>query len=62
MHKCPKQEQRGWTPNDVIEVRCPGCGRSLEFFKDEESRKCRGCGQKIANPEFEMARSQRAGE
>ena len=53
MHKCPRQEQRDWTPNDMVEVQCPSCGRNLEFFKDEESRKCRACGQKVTNPEFD---------
>ena len=50
MHKCPRQEQRSWSPDDEIEVECPGCGLSLEFFQDEEKRKCRNCGQMVINP------------
>lgn len=50
MHKCPKQEQRAWVPGDAIEIDCPGCGRTMEFFKDEQDRKCRKCGRKVANP------------
>ncbi len=50
MHKCPKQEQRDWAPGDFIEVECSGCGQTMEFFKGEQSRKCRKCGQKVINP------------
>ena len=50
MHKCPRQEHRSWDADDFIEVECPGCGQAIEFFKDEESRKCRKCGQKVINP------------
>ena len=47
MHKCPRQEQRAWTPDDTVEVKCSGCGQTMEFFKDEESRKCHKCGQSL---------------
>jgi len=50
MHKCPKQEQRDWAPGDFVEVECSGCGQTIEFFKGEQSRKCRRCGQKVINP------------
>ncbi len=55
MHKCPRQEQRLWTPDDEFEVKCPGCGRSIEFFKDEEKRKCRKCGLTVINPRNQNA-------
>jgi ribosomal protein S27E len=50
MHKCPRQEKRAWTPDDELEVECPGCDQSLEFFQDEQKRKCRNCGQMVINP------------
>ncbi len=56
MHKCPRQEQRAWTPDDTVEVKCSGCGQTMEFFKDEQSRKCRQCGQKVVNPERKEGR------
>ena len=50
MHKCPRQEQRSWAVDECIEVVCPGCSQTMEFFKDEESRKCRKCDRKVMNP------------
>ncbi|MFC1637057.1 hypothetical protein ACFL5Z_19730 [Planctomycetota bacterium] len=50
MNKCPRQEHRSWGVDDCIEVECSGCGQKMELFKDEESRKCRQCGQKVINP------------
>jgi ribosomal protein S27E len=53
MHKCPRQENRDWSPEEEFEVECPGCGQSMEFFKDEEKRKCRKCGQMVKNPQHQ---------
>jgi len=55
MHKCPRQENRDWSPNEELEVECPDCGQSLEFFKDEEKRKCRNCGRMVTNPRLQDA-------
>ena len=55
MHKCPRQEQRLWNPNDEFEIECQGCGLSIEFFKDEEKRKCRKCGRMVTNPRHQDA-------
>ncbi len=46
---CPGQDSRYWKPGDIFEVKCSACGGSVEFFKDEVSRRCR-CGQRIENP------------
>jgi len=35
-------------------VKCPGCGRKVEFFKDEPKIKCRGCGRMVANPKIDL--------
>ena len=47
---CPGQDSRYWTPDDVTELPCPGCGQELEFFKDEPSQACPGCGIRVPNP------------
>jgi len=42
--KCPGQDTQYWQPGAIFEVDCPKCGRSVEFFKDDTSRKCEKCG------------------
>jgi len=53
MLKCPGQDNRFWKPEDIFEVRCPGCGQVVEFFKDEPTLKCRKCGCIVANPKID---------
>ena len=43
MVRCPGQDQRFWKPGDIFEVKCPGCGGAVEFFKDEPKLKCPKC-------------------
>lgn len=50
--KCPGQDSRSWGPEAIFEAKCPSCGASIEFFKDESSRKCRKCGHKAMNPKM----------
>ena len=54
MARCPGQDQRYWKPDDIFEVKCTGCGTSVEFFKDEPKLKCRNCGQDVANPKIDL--------
>jgi len=54
MVRCPGQDQRFWKPEDIFDVNCPGCGGSIEFFKDEPKLKCRNCGQVVANPKIDL--------
>ena len=54
MFRCPGQDQRYWKPEDIFEVKCAGCGRKLEFFKDEPKLKCRSCGQVVMNPKIDL--------
>ncbi len=54
MVRCPGQDQRFWKPGDIFEVKCPGCGRLVEFFKDEPKLKCRKCGQLVTNPKIDL--------
>lgn len=53
--KCPGQDQRYWTPDAIFDVRCPYCGRVIEFWKDEPSRVCRGCSREVHNPRIDLA-------
>jgi len=54
MFRCPGQDQRYWKPEDIFEVQCSGCGRAIEFFKDEPKLKCRDCGQIVTNPKIDL--------
>ncbi len=47
---CPGKDSRYWTPDDITELPCPGCGYELELFKDESAVTCPGCGRRVAHP------------
>ena len=55
---CPGQDTRYWRPGDIFEVTCGGCGVTLEFFKDEATRKCPQCGTRIKNPHLALGCAQ----
>ena len=48
--KCPGQDSRYWRPGAIFEAECPKCGHSVEFFKDDTTRTCKGCGHRFLNP------------
>ena len=52
--KCPGQDMRYWGPDAVFEAKCPSCGISIEFFKDESTRICKKCGHKMLNPKIDF--------
>ena len=52
--KCPGQDPRPLKPGDVHDVNCPTCGKSVEPFKDDMSRKCPSCGTRFGNPNRDM--------
>jgi len=52
--KCPGQDSRYWTADAVFDVKCPQCGNSEEFFKDEPTRACKKCGAKLVNPHMDF--------
>jgi hypothetical protein len=58
MVRCPGQDQRFWKPDDIFEIQCPQCGKSVEFFKDEPKLKCRDCGQIVVNPKIDLGCAQ----
>ena len=58
MQKCPGQDKRYWTPEDVTEVECGTCGHMLEFFKTEGTRRCPECRSRVVNPSVSMGCAQ----
>ncbi|MGE4297755.1 MAG: hypothetical protein AB7E47_06970 [Desulfovibrionaceae bacterium] len=48
--KCPGQDTRFWTPDDIFEIPCPHCGEAMEFFKTDMRLPCPACGRHVANP------------
>lgn len=48
--KCPGQDTQYWKPGAIYEATCPKCGASVEFFKDDTTRKCSACGHRFVNP------------
>ena len=52
--QCPGQDSRYWVGEDVFESKCPKCGHSVEFFKDDSQQKCRKCGHRILNPKIDF--------
>lgn len=53
--RCPGQDSRYWGSDAIFEVICPSCGKQVEFFKDEPTRLCKGCGTRVANPRIDFS-------
>jgi endogenous inhibitor of DNA gyrase (YacG/DUF329 family) len=51
--RCPGQDQRYWTPEDIYDVPCPFCGTEIEFWKDEPVRHCPSCSKAVRNPKID---------
>lgn len=54
MSKCPGQDWRYWTADDISEQPCPACGRPVELWKDDAQRQCPGCDATVRNRRFDM--------
>jgi len=54
MVKCPGQDTRYWTPEDIFDVKCPFCNKEIEFFKDEPFRICPECEGEVRNPKIDL--------
>ena len=52
--KCPGQDTQYWKPGAIFEATCPECGKMVEFFKDDPTRKCGNCGHRFVNPEMDF--------
>jgi DNA-directed RNA polymerase subunit RPC12/RpoP len=52
--KCPGQDMQYWTSEAIYEVKCPRCSATVEFYKDDTSRKCGHCGHRFINPKMDF--------
>lgn len=52
--KCPGQDTQYWSEDAIFETECPECGHPMEFFKDDATRRCGGCGKKQVNPKMDF--------
>jgi hypothetical protein len=52
--KCPGQDSRYWQSNAIFETTCTRCGATVEFFKDDTTRKCDKCGHRMMNPKMDF--------
>lgn len=48
--KCPGQDTQYWKSGAIFDAKCPECGHTVEFFKDDTTRKCPSCGHRFLNP------------
>ena len=51
--RCPGQDRINWTADDIFDIECPSCGGAIEYFKDDQRRKCPHCGALVQNPRFD---------
>lgn len=54
LSKCPGQDTRYWTADDIHEQPCPHCGEIIEFWKTDIRVRCPHCKQKALNPRFNL--------
>lgn len=52
--KCPGQDTQYWTAAAIFEAACPQCGTTVEFFKDDTTRRCGQCGHRFVNPKMDF--------
>ncbi len=52
--KCPGQDTKYWKQDAIFETECPECGHSVEFFKDDPTRRCKNCRNKVVNPRMDF--------
>lgn len=55
---CPGQDTSFWDKGDIFDVTCSRCGYSVEFFRDDATRRCPRCGQKLENPRLTLGCAQ----
>jgi len=52
--QCPGQDSRYWDNEAIFEANCSKCGAVIEFFKDDNKRKCKQCGNEMLNPKIDF--------
>lgn len=43
-----------WKEGAIFDVPCPKCKNTVEFYKDDTSRKCSNCGHRFVNPKMDF--------
>jgi len=43
-----------WKADAIFETTCPKCAAKVEFYKDDTSRRCGGCGYRMVNPQMDF--------
>ena len=52
--KCPGQDMKYWKASAIFDAQCPKCKATVEFYKDDTSRKCGSCGYRFVNPKMDF--------
>ncbi len=52
--KCPGQDMKYWKASAIFDAQCPKCNSTVEFYKDDTSRKCSNCGNRFVNPKMDF--------
>ena len=52
--RCPGQDMRYWKFDSIYDVKCPYCGATIEFFKDDSTKRCKNCGKQVPNPKMDF--------
>ncbi|MGB3211522.1 MAG: phosphohydrolase [Desulforhopalus sp.] len=52
--KCPGQDMKYWKDDAIFDADCPKCGTSIEFYKDDTTRKCSHCDHRFVNPKMDF--------
>lgn len=52
--KCPGQDMKYWKASAIFDAQCPKCNTTVEFYKDDTSRKCSSCGHRFVNPKMDF--------
>ena len=52
--KCPGQDMKYWKDDAIFNADCPKCGTSIEFYKDDTTRKCSNCDHRFVNPKMDF--------
>lgn len=52
--RCPGQDTQFWDKESIYTVECPNCCQEIEFFKDDNGRKCPNCLKIVRNPKKDL--------
>lgn len=52
--RCPGQDMRYWSYDDISTAACPNCGENIEFWKTDVRLRCKKCGKVVINKKFNL--------